>query len=257
MKALHLNIKLREHRDRSRTLSRLSADKYTEATGVTDTVKYTGRWSEVLAKAAEIVSEPRDEYAVTCTCTRIAADMGELSIVYAEHKVPSGAETEGSEGALGTKENPMYTYSTSAVQEPLLCHPRYMGISWDDAWVLQQYAGGSHPDSDLEYNGQRGTLREFCAGLSGKAREVLNYYMAGVTHYLEMYAEATARWKGEPLGYEPMTICSPPGPVVTPEGRNWLFESEGVEVSGGEVWRSAKFKLSGHGGWDVNLYKKS
>ena len=257
MKALHLNIKLREHRDRSRTLKRLADDRYTEATGVTDTFKHTGRWNEVLAKAAEIVSEPRDSYEVTCTCTRVAADMGELSVAYAEYKVPEGAETENAADALGTKENPMYTYNATAVQEPLLSHPRYLGkISWDDAWVLQQYSGGAHPDTELEYNGQRGTLREFCAGLSGAAREVYNFYMAQVTHYLEVYAEATARWKGPALGYKIMTICTPPGPVVTPEGRNWIFIGEDVEISGGEVWRTAKFKLSGHGGWSEDLYEK-
>lgn len=258
MTAIYKGVALREHRDRTRVLKREAADGYTEATGVTDTVKYSGRWTDVLAKAAEIAGAAADTVEAVCTCTRVAADMGELSVVYTEYRVPEGGGGGEGSAAVGTAENPQYTFSTSDVAEPLMCHPYFRDtLNEDDKWILQQLAGGAHPDSIQEYGNLKGTLRDLCAQLSGPAAELRDFYLEGVTQYLEVYAEATARWKGSAGSWVPMTICEPPGPVHTPEGRDWLCVGVGVEESGGEVWHTAKFKLSGAGGWNKKLYGQS
>lgn len=253
--ALYRNIALREHRDRTRSLKREAAAGYTEATGVAESVKYTGTWEEVLAKAADICGEPEDAMEVACTCTRLSAGLGELTVQYTEHRVPVGADSETSEAPLGSKENPQYSFSTTEVAEPLLGHPYFKDqLSEEECWILQQYAGGAHPDSEQTYGGKTGVLKDLCAALTGKAAELYDFYKQGITQYYEVYADATARWKGEPLGYAWHTIQTPPGPVKTPAGRNWLYLGEGAEESGGEIWRTARFKLSGAGGWNPKLY---
>ncbi len=253
--ALYRNIALREHRDRTRSLKREAAAGYTEATGVAESVKYTGTWEEVLAKAADICSEPEDAMEVACTCTRLSAGLGELTVQYTEHRVPVGSDSETSEAPLGSKENPQYSFNTTEVAEPLLGHPYFAGqLTEEECWILQQYAGGAHPDSEQTYGGKTWILKDLCAALTGKAAELYDFYKQGITQYYEVYADATARWKGEPLGYVWLTIQTPPGPVKTPAGRNWLYLGEGAEESGGEIWRTARFKLSGAGGWKEKLY---
>lgn len=253
--AMYRNIALREHRDRTRSLKREAAAGYTEATGVSESVKYTGTWEEVLAKAADICSLPEDAMEVACTCTRLGAGLGELTVQYTEHRVPVGADGEATEAPLGSKENPQYSFNTTEVAEPLLGHPYFKDqLTEEECWILQQYAGGAHPDSDQTFGGKTDILSKWCAGLTGKAAELYDFYKQGITQYYEVYADATARWKGEPLGYAWLTIQNPPGPVKTPEGRNWLYLGEGAEESGGEIWRTARFKLSGAGGWNEKLY---
>lgn len=256
MNAVHLNIAPREHRDRTRTLKRAAAPAYTEVTGVSETLKFTGRWEDMLARAAEIAGAGQDAYEATCTCTRIGGGLGELSVQFTEYRIPEGAgEGEETENPLGSKENPQYSFSTTEAAEPLLGHPYFAGqLTEEECWILQQYAGGAHPDSEQTYGGKTGILKDLCAALGGKAAELYNFYKQGITQYYEIYAEATARWKGEPLGYAWLTIQTPPGPVKTPAGRNWLYLGEGAEESGGEIWRTAKFKLSGPGGWSPKLY---
>lgn len=254
--AVYHNVALREHRDRTRVLKREVHPLYTEATGVTETVKYSGTWEQILAEAADICSQPQDANEAVCTCTRIGGGLGELSVQFTEHRIPEGSgEGEEAEKPLGTIENPQYSFSTTEAAEPLLGHPYFKGqLSEEECWILQQYAGGAHPESEQTYGGKTGILRDLCAALTDKAAELYEFYKEGVTQYYEVYADATARWKGEPLGYAWLTIQTPPGPVKTPEGRNWLYLGEGAEESGGEIWRTARFKLSGAGGWNPKLY---
>lgn len=252
--ALYRNIALREHCDRTRSLKREAAAGYTEATGVSESVKYTGSWEEVLAKAADICSLPADEMEVACTCTRLGGGLGELSVQYAEFRKPEGSGGESGQAAPGTKENPFYTVSYTTKAESLMLHPRYGGLTEDDRWILRQIENGAHPDSVLEYGSVKGRLRDLIAYMSYTGNQLALKYLAGVTQYLEVYTEATARWKGEDGSYPCATICTPPGPINTPSGRNWLCAGCGMEESGGEIWQTAKFILSGAGGWDSDLY---
>lgn len=252
MKALHTNIALREHVDRTRSWSRAAAEAYSVATGVADSYKLTGRWAEVVAEGEKLATDPADAWQLSITATRIGGDMGELTVSRTEYAQAGGSG--GGESELGTAENPTYTCSYSLQAEPLLVHPMFSELSEGEQWLLQQVEAGAHPDSPQEFGGMKGELRKLCNAMSGTGQKALSFYLRGVTQYYEVHGEATARWSGGPRAYEIGKICSPPGLLNTPAGRNWICCGTGVELSGDKVVYSAQFRLSGRGGWDKELY---
>ena len=253
MKAIHKNIELREHVDRSRSWSRAAAVSHTEATGVEDSYKLTGRWDEILAEGESLAAAPADAWELSITAKRLGGDMGELTVTRKENTEPAPGSGEAAE--LGTVDNPTYTCSYSLQPEPLLVHPMFAGLSDAERWLLQQVESGAHPDSQQEYGGMKGTLRQLCAAMSGTGQKALSFYLRGVTQYYEVHGEATARWTGTARSYEVGKTCTPPGQLNTPAGRSWICCGNGVEESGDKVVYTSQFRLSGRGGWDAELYK--
>lgn len=238
--------------DRSRSWSRAAGESFSVATGVTESYKLTGRWDEIVAKGEALASAPADAWQVTATATRIGGNMGELSVSLTEYAEAGGSD--GEEAELGTAENPTYTCSYSLQPEPLLVHPMFAGLTDGERWLLQQVEAGAHPDSPQEFGGQKGTLRAMCAAMGSTGKRALDFYLRGVTQYYEVHGEVTARWSGSPRAYEIGKICSPPGLLDTPTGRNWICCGTGVELSGDKIIYSAQFRLSGRDGWDQELY---
>ncbi len=247
--AKYHNVALREHETRRYSVGRPQATGYTEATGKKEVRTYTGLWAEVLAKATEEAGTQADAWAVVCECERQGGEIGVLTVTRTEYR-------EAQEDAeLGSAENPIYTSSFSVQAEPLLTHPRYIdSVSEEDAELLRELEQGAAMQSVVVYSAAARTLRMALRRLTGRAAEVRDYYLRGVTEYYEVYAEATAKWKGGARSYTVGEICTPPGNPGTPEGREWLCVGVGVEKNGDEEWYTATFRLSGRGGWDKKLY---
>ena len=137
MKAIHKNIELREHVDRSRSWSRAAGEAFSVATGKAESYKLTGRWAEIVAEGEKLATAPADAWQLSITATRIGGDLGELTVSSTEYAQAGGAGGSG-EAELGTVDNPTYTCSYSLQPEPLLVHPMFSGLSEEEQWLLQQ-----------------------------------------------------------------------------------------------------------------------
>lgn len=249
--AVYVNIAPREHEEKRISLERAHAGSFKEATGYKETTKYTGKWLDMVDMALQLVAEPEDKWAVACDLERQGGELGELTVTKTEYRTAEGEEAE-----VGTAENPAYTCSFTVQAEPLLTHPYFDGVSKADMELLCEIENGTSPYAVVMYKGTYMQLATAAGMLSGPAAMARDYYYKGVTQYYEIYADATARWRGAASGaFEIGKICTPPGScVTTPSGRNWMCVGTGQEKQGEEVYSSASFRLSGRGGWDPVLY---
>lgn len=257
---VYKNIALREHPERTLNLKRARAAGYDEATGWSESVKYTDKWPELVDYALGLAASVEDEYELVLALRREGGEMGELTVTRTQYRKPAVVEDDGGggeESEVGTAENPEYTCSFTVQAEPLLCHPMFAGMPDEDAWILQQVAAGAHPESRIRYGNEVYTLRKACEQMSEVGKKALVFYLRGITQYFEVYGDATAKYSGSGAavaGYEVGKICTPPGDVGTPEGRSWLCTGKGKTVSGDKLERTLQFRMSGRGGWDTTLY---
>lgn len=251
--AVYVNVAVREHEERRVSYERAHGAEYTEATGYKEVLKYTGRWQDMCEMARSECAAPVDAWQVSCEVERGGGDMAELTLTRVQYEAAEGEG--GEEKEVGTQDNPAYSSSFTVQAEPLLCHPYFMGVSTADMELLKELESGASAFSIVNYKGTDMQLRVALSQLSGTAKEAKDYYLRGVTQYYEVYADATARWKGGGRGaFTVGKICTPPGNPPTPAGRTWLCVGFGIEKQGDEVWYSATFRLSGAGGWDTKLY---
>ena len=250
--AVYHNIATREHEDKRLSWSREQGEEFTVAIGAREVVKYTGRWAEVVAMAEDEAGKHPDAWSVSIEAERMGGDLGELTMT--KQRFRQATEGDGA-AEVGTLENPAYSCSFTVQADPLLLHPRYRAsVSDEDAELLREVENGATLLSQVTYKGMVMTLKQALAKLSGAAAELRGYYLRGVFQYHEVYADATARWKGSAATFEVGQICVPPGNPATPSGRNWKCVGYGKETNGNDVIYNARFQLSGPGGWDEKLY---
>lgn len=250
--AVYHNIDTREHEEKRLSWSREQGEQFTVAIGAREVVKYTGRWSALVMMAEDEAGKHPNEYSASIELERGGGDMGEMTVTRQRFR----QATDGDGAAeVGTIENPAYSCSFTVQADPLLLHPRYRStVSDEDAELLREVENGASLMEIVTYKGAKKTLREALAQLTGMAAELRGYYMRGVFQYHEVYADATARWKGNAATFEIGKICVPPGNPPTPSGRNWKCVGFGKETNGKDIVYSARFQLSGPGGWDEKLY---
>lgn len=253
--ATHINIEPREHVEKRVSMSAEQGSAYTVATGMVETCKYTGSWEDMLAQAAAVVGVGGGVHGVTCEVERLEGGLGELTVTMTEYREATEEEDDPSgDGEPGTAERPQYTISSECQPVPLLTHPLFSDLGNAELQVLKQLMDGVVLDAVIEVNGTKMKLREALNKLSGAARTAANYLYKGVTQYYEVMTEATARWKGSASTYAAGQVCMPPNAPAVRGGRNWLCMGCGEEKQGDEVWQTARFRLSGQGGWDTTLY---
>lgn len=248
--AVQINLEVREHEDRRVSLTRAQLAGYTEATGLRVTEKYTGPWAAMLERTLALAAESATEEALSLDLERHGGEVGELTVTRTEYRQPSGGE----EAELGTAANPVYTSSSSVTEEPLLAHPKFSGVTAEDAELLHELESGTTLQTVVAYKGKLMPLRKALGQLTGQARLAANYYYKGKNKYMAAHAEATARWTGGGNHFTAGKIETPPGNVSTPAGCNWLCTGTGKEKNGKEVVHTATFMLSAPGGWDEYLY---
>lgn len=253
--ATYINIAPREHVEKRVQMTAEQSTEYTVATGKVETYKYTGTWEDMLAQAATAVGGGGGVHGISCEVERLEGGLGELTVTMTEYREPTEAEDDPSgDSEPGTAERPQYTITSECQPVPLLTHPLFSGLGDAELQVLKQLMDGVVLDAVIEVNGSKMKLREALDRLSGAAKTAANYLYKGITQYYEVMTEATARWKGTASTYAAGQVCTPPNAPAVTGGRNWMCMGGGEEKQGDEVWQTARFRLSGQGGWDTTLY---
>ena len=260
--AKYVNIGMRRHEELriSRTFSAGAA--YTVETGEREEEKLTGRFGELQTHMLGLDQEAGQGLQIQCELQRLGGDVGELTVTRSWFKKSSSGATDDDneeepvEEELGTEDAPMWSVTSTVVQEPLLCHPKFKGISGDELDALKAVMDGADVNSQMpKSDGTTAKISQIVDSDAG--RKALDYLKRGVIVYNVVSTEATARWKGHSNSYTAGEIAgSLPRGINTPSGRNWLCSGTGTEQQGGVRWQSASFRLSGPGGWDEYLYSE-
>jgi hypothetical protein len=143
------------------------------------------------------------------------------------------------------------------VQECILAHPKFENLEDLPRRALKAMIDGQDEYSFLEDGSSESGFRTIkdCIGNDPAAKLAFKLIGKGITAYLNVQTEITARWKGGSNNYTVGTIvATPPGNFKAQEGRDYLVVGTGMEKTGKETWCSATFRMSGEGGWKKELY---
>lgn len=241
--------------------------KYTESTGRKETMKYTGTWAEMFAQASTLIAGAGGgSVQTTCELERLEGGIGELTVTCETYRRPDATEEEEedpeesepeTEQELGSEESPCYTCSSSTVQECILAHPKFENLKDLTRRALKAMIDGQDENSLIEDETTKSGSRKIkdCIGDDPAAQLAFKLIGKGITAYLNVQTEITARWKGRSNEYTVGTIVStPPGKFKAQQGRDYLVVGAGMEKTGKETWCSATFRMSGEGGWKKELY---
>lgn len=262
--AEHINIAAREHVEKRITMEAKAGDNYTESTGNKETTKYTGTWEQMLTAATGYLSTGGDGVQISCELERLEGGIGELTVTRETFTQPpadseGGGDTESGSGGgeLGTEAAPCYTCSSSTVQECILAHPKFENIGDLPRRALKAMIDGQDENSFLEDETTESGGRKIkdCIGDDEAAKLAFKLIGKGITSFLNVQTEITARWKGRSNKYSVGEIVTtPPGGFKAVSGRDYLVVGSGIEKTGKETWCSATFRMSGAGGWKKELY---
>lgn len=256
----YINIATREMPERERTWHWQPNDDYSESTGNRETIKYSGRWEEMLAMA-ETSGVAGTHYDVTATVTRQEGGMAELQIVRELFHSPDsggdGDEDPNDDEALGSQDDPTYTCTTTQVQEPILAGKEYEGLSKLERRALKALMDGMDENSPLDDEDAKSGQRTIADCIkSDLAQKAYAFFARGVYYRLVPSTTVTARWTGGANSHHFGEIVkSTPGGFAAPGDRNFMCTGTSKERSGKKIVHTATFTLSGQGGWDGNLYK--
>ena len=261
-----MNIVPREHAEKRITMEAKPGDAYSESTGRRETTKYTGTWADMLAQANDLLGGGGDGVQVTCELERLEGGIGELTVTREVFRVPvsSGGDAGDDDGGgdaaaeLGTESAPCYTCSSSSVQECILAHPKFENIGDLARRALKAMIDGQDENSFIDDDSAEFRQRRIkdCIGSDAAAKLAFELIGKGVTAFLNVQTEVTARWKGRSNKYSVGEVVEAvPGGFKAVEGRDFLVVGSGMEKSGKEVWCSATFRMSGEGGWKKELYE--
>ncbi len=260
--AEHINIAVREHVEKRITMEAKPGDAYSESTGRKETIKYTGTWADMLTKASDLIGGGGGSVQVTCELERLEGGIGELTVTCETFTQPGadseeGGDTESGGDELGTESAPCYTCSSSTVQECILAHPKFENIGDLPRRALKAMIDGQDENSFLEDETTDSGSRKIkdCIGNDEAAKLAFKLIGKGITSFLNVQTEITARWKGRSNKYSVGEIVTtPPGGFKAVSGRDYLVVGSGVDKTGKETWCSATFRMSGAGGWKKELY---
>ena len=260
--AEYINIAPREHVEKRITMEAKPGAAYSESTGRRETTKYTGTWADMLAEATELISGGGGTEQVTCELERLEGGIGELTVTREMFRQPDATgedepEDPEEEQELGTEGAPCYTCSSSTVQECILAHPKFEKLSDLTRRALKAMIDGQDENSFLEdeTTPSGGRRIKDCIGDDAAATLAFKLIGKGITAFLNVQTEITARWKGRSNKYTVGEIvATPPGNFKAKEGRDYLVVGTGEEKTGKETWCSVTFRMSGEGGWKKELY---
>lgn len=261
----HINLSVREHAEKRLTLHREAAKQYSEATGDREVTKFTGPWVAVLEYGVSAVGGDKNEYSITVELERLEGGIGELTITEEKYRVAVGEDSnsdsgsaDDSDGSGESEEHPSYTMSSSLTQVSILAHPKFKKIKYDsnEGRALKALLDGQDLESLISVPGgekpKEVTIKS-CLG-SDEAKKAAKYICKGITYWLEVHTEATARWKGGNNPYTPGEVYGSIPGFPSGKNRNWLCSGVGKEKSGSVKYCTASFRLSGEDGWDSFLY---
>lgn len=257
--ALLINIGTVEHVEKSISKELKHGKEYTESVGRKETSKYTGRWEDLLA-VLDSAAKDDESLGVTLELERLPGGIGELTITQEQFAIPPKEEEDEEDGEqeaeLGTEAAPCYTSNSSLVQVSILAHPKLQNMSKTEVAALKEMIDGASENSffsDPESPTTQRLIKDCIK--SPQAKTAFRYISRGVTAYLDVSVETTARWKGRSNPYKAGEIVEvAPGGFPSGSDRNFLCTGAGLEKNGKETWCSASFRMSCAGGWDKELY---
>lgn len=262
--AVRYNFGVVESEQRQLSITKSPDDAYTEASGVRETVVYTGPWDEIVAIGRAAAANAAADVSVQVDADRSAGDVGEVRITTEKYGVSGsgaggGDEEDPADDTLGTEDNPTYTMSSCLVQSCILAHPKFKNLTSLERRALKAMIDGQDENSMLDdESSSTGRVRIIDCLTGSLAQKAYDYISRGIFVWNDVSTEATARWRGGGNSYAPGTICeTTPGGFPSGAGRNWLCSGAGKEKNGSDTWNSASFRLSGVGGWDSWLYDGS
>lgn len=245
------------------------------ATGRTQEWNFTGDFDALLVTFEEMLAEGTCYRQRQCVLTRQEGGMAELVVTETEFRAAGddsggGGGEDLSAGGVGkSAANPLYEYSFSETAEPMLTHPLIAGV-WGDK--------GSSPNPDvmgaLQFLAQGGMDNGILYLSDGSQSDVKTYLnhegvsqtvqeMVRIPSFIDIRTRLTVSYEVAPdeavAGKMGAThvVKQPPGPLVTPAGREWLFVGGGFRKQGEKVWYSEVYLLSGPTGWDDTVYEKT
>lgn len=234
-------------------------DNY-KATGETRSQEWSGPWDEILAKMAALPASLSER--LDATATRVAdGEFGTLRASWTIYEAAGdGGEGESSSTPGSSRNNPQYEVQTSAVQEPLLSHPKLAYLPLNYLKALKMLMDGYTLEDKIYDEGHEMevTIKTLLDQIP--TPEATSLVLQGCTHYLSPQVVVTVRYVADRVP-DFANICSivdsVPGPFPSPAGgRNWLFEGPGVSVDGPQIMVSETYRLSGPGGWNSFLYSE-
>lgn len=253
-----LTLKEQVPMTRRRQAPVIFGEDYYKSTGATRSQEWSGPWEDVLAHMEALPASETDR--LDALATRVAdGDFGTLKATWTEYEFVG---EEGAEASMpgSSREAPSYEVQTSAVQEPLLAHPKLAYLPTDYLTALKMIMDGYTMD-DLITDSTTGTKVKLSYLLDQiPDQEVVKMVQQGVTHYVSPQVVVTCRYQASAVPSFP-TLCSivneVPGPMpAAAAGRNWLFEGPSTSVQDGKIMVAETYRLSGPGGWNTFLYSE-
>lgn len=261
--AVYVNFVPREHESRRLSMESGPAERYTESTGYSDVRKFSGVWDDMLEEAERFLTDHAEHERVRVELERLGGEVCELTVTLERYRLGSGGggdeedePDDGSGGELGTADDPCYSSSSQLVEVHLLSHPKFKNLTDLERRALKAMIDGQDEESLIAVPDRPDAKVKIKDCISSDAgRKAFELVGKGVTGYLELAMEVTARWKGRSQRFTPGEIVSsPPGGFNVPSGRDFLVSGAGCEKNGKDAWSSASFRMSGPEGWDRFLY---
>lgn len=229
-----------------------------KATGESRSQEWSGPWEDILAKMGALPASLVER--LDATATRAAdGNFGTLRATWTLYESAAGSDGEAQPPG-SNRSNPQYEVQTSAVQEPILTHPKLAYLPLNYLKALKMLMDGYTLDDKLYDEGHQAevTLQTLLDQIP--TPQITKLVMQGCTHYVSPQVVVTARYTA-PAVPQFATLCSivdkVPGPFPAPAGgRNWLFEGPSVSVDGSQIMVSETYRLSGPGGWNEFLYSE-
>lgn len=227
---------------------------------------FSGQWADMLALMSSQLATGSLAQQVQATLSRQPGGIGQLTVNRTDFISASspgggggGADPSMEAQDVGTsEENPEYSYEFAEVQEPIMTHPSITAanLSPEALSVLAYLARGGQPGDNIWLPG--GNQLRVSAALNLYSIPSNLVRLVQIPNYLDVKITLTASWSVDPTTIvtlpSTLTITTPPGPITTPAGRNWLYAGGSYQLKGSDCKLVKKFILSGPGGWNSAIY---
>lgn len=235
------------------------------ATGRSREWNFTGDFAALEVKFEEMLAAGTQLAQRQCVLTRVDGGMAELVVTEVVYEEDEGSGDGGSEEAWavgGSESNPLYEYSFAETAEPILTHPLIAGVYGDgkddDVMSALQFVAQGGMDNAIIYlsDGKQSDVKSFLEkkGVSAKVKQMVRTpSFIDVRTRLTVSYEVDKKASVTELG-STHVVKTPPGPIGTPTGRQWLYVGGGYRKQGDKVYRQEVYLLSGPKGWDADVY---
>lgn len=230
------------------------ADLY-RATGRTEERHWTGPWEELRVMMETLPASL--EARLQATLKRVAdGELAELDATWNYYTQGDGGGGEEKKQPGEDRDHPEYDLAVQTVQEHILTHPKWAGLSVDQLSALKMVMDGYKLTEKLTLSdGERSTINDILQ--KTQPEELWRLLLQGVTAYNAPHCVLTVRYRSSAvptIATVGQVVNAVPGGFSTPGGRNWYFHGPSWQMKGSELWVTEVYELSGPGGWNKFIY---